>query len=128
MEKNQQSEKLEVIEQPTVPQEPVKPNRPKIVGMSLLLALAAGGGLTLLLEMLDSTIRRTADVYGLVDSQLVVSIPYIITKGEQLRSKRLRHLAMLAAIPTLLVVLILVYFMMPPLDLIIAKARVGLFR
>jgi uncharacterized protein involved in exopolysaccharide biosynthesis len=128
LEKNQQSEKLEVIEQPTVPQEPVKPNRPKIVGMSLLLALAAGGGLTLLLEMLDSTIRRTADVYGLVDSQLVVSIPYIITKGEQLRSKRLRHLAMLAAIPTLLVVLILVYFMMPPLDLIIAKARVGLFR
>jgi uncharacterized protein involved in exopolysaccharide biosynthesis len=128
LEKNQQSEKLEVIEQPTVPQEPVKPNRPKIIGLSLLLALAAGGGLTLLLEMLDSTIRRSTDIYTVIDSQLVVSVPYIITKGEQLRSKRLQRLVIMAGGLTLVVVLILVFFLMPPLDLIIAKARVGLFR
>jgi uncharacterized protein involved in exopolysaccharide biosynthesis len=128
LEKNQQSEKLEVIEQPTVPQEPVKPNRPKIIALSLLLGLAAGGGLTLLLEMLDTTIRRSSDIYSLVDSQLVVSVPYIITKGEQLRTKRMQRFLKLAIVPALLVVLILVYFLMPPLDLIIAKARVGLFR
>ena len=86
LEKNQQSEKLEVIEQPTVPQEPVKPNRPKIIGLSLLLGLAAGAGLTFLLEMLDSTIRRSSDIYSLVDSHMVVAVPYIITKGEQLRT------------------------------------------
>ena len=120
--------KLEVIEQPAVPQEPIKPNRPKIIGMSLLLALAAGGGLTLLLEMLDLTIRRSADVYSLVDSQLVVSVPYIITKDEQLRSKRRLRLLVFVAVPALVVFLVLVYFMMPPLDLMIAKARVGLFR
>ena len=128
LEKNQQSEKLEVIEQPTVPQEPVKPNRPKILALSLLLGLAAGGGLTLLLEMLDTTIRRSSDIYSLVDSQLVVSVPYIITKGEQLRANRVRRLLKLAIVPALVVVLILGYFLMPPLDLMIAKARVGLFR
>jgi uncharacterized protein involved in exopolysaccharide biosynthesis len=128
LEKNQQSEKLEIIEQPTVPQEPVKPNRPKIIGMSLLLGLAAGGGLTLLLEMLDGTIRRSSDIYSLVDSHLVVTIPYIITKGEEQRSKRRRRYLQLAVVPTLVGLLVLVYFMMPPLDLIIAKARVGLFR
>ena len=128
LEKNQQSEKLEVIEQPTVPQEPIKPNRPKIMAMSLLLGLAAGGGLTLLLEMLDSTIRRSADIYGLIDSQMVVSIPYIVTKQETLRSKRRIRLLIFVAVPALLAFLVLVYFMMPPLDLMIAKARVGLFR
>ena len=128
LEKNQQSEKLEVIEQPTVPQEPIKPNRPKIMAMSLLLGLAAGGGLTLLLEMLDSTIRRSADIYGLIDSQMVVSIPYIITRQETLRSKRRIRLLIFVAVPALLAFLVLVYFMMPPLDLMIAKARVGLFR
>jgi uncharacterized protein involved in exopolysaccharide biosynthesis len=128
LEKNQQSEKLEVIEQPTVPQEPIKPNRPKIIGMSLLLALAAGGGLTFLLELLDSTIRRSSDIYSLIDSQLVVSVPYIITKDEQLRSKRRLRLLVFVAVPAILVFLVLVYFMMPPLDLMIAKARVGLFR
>jgi hypothetical protein len=128
LEKNQQSEKLEVIEQPTVPQEPVKPNRPKIIALSLLLGLAAGGGLTMLLEMLDTTIRRSSDIYSLFDSQLVVPVPYIITKGEKLRSERVRRVLKLAIVPALLVVLILVYFLMPPLDLMIAKARVGLFR
>lgn len=128
LEKNQQSEKLEVIEQPTVPQEPVKPNRPKIMGMSLLLGLAAGGGLTLLLEMLDGTIRRSTDIYSLVDSHLVVTVPYIVTKSEEQRSKRVRRYLQLAIVPVLLALLILTYFMMPPLDLIIAKARVGLFR
>jgi uncharacterized protein involved in exopolysaccharide biosynthesis len=128
LEKNQQSEKLEVIEQPTVPQEPIKPDRRKIIGMSLLLALAAGGGLIFLLEMLDSTIRRSADIYSLVDSQLVVSVPYIATKDEQLRSKRRLRILIFVAVPALLVFLGLVFFLMPPLDLMIAKARVGLFR
>jgi uncharacterized protein involved in exopolysaccharide biosynthesis len=128
LEKNQQSEKLEVIEQPTVPQEPVKPNRPKIIGLSLLLGLAAGAGLTFLLEMLDTTIRRSSDIYSLVDSQLVVAVPYIITKGEQLRTKRVQRLLKLSIVPILVALLILTYFLMPPLDLMIAKARVGLFR
>jgi hypothetical protein len=78
--------------------------------------------------MLDSTIRRSADIYSIVDSQLVIAIPYIVTKGEQIRSKRRMRFLVLAAVPIVMVVLVLVYLMMPPLDLMIAKARVGLFR
>jgi hypothetical protein len=128
LEKNQQSEKLEILEQPAVPQEPIKPNRSRIMSLSLLIALGAGAGLVLLLEILDMTIRRTADIYGLVDSQLVFSVPYIATRDEQLRNKRRVQLLALAAMFALLTVLIVAYFVMPSLDLIIAKARVGLFR
>jgi uncharacterized protein involved in exopolysaccharide biosynthesis len=128
LEKNQQSEKLEMLEQPTVPQEPIKPNRPKIMALSLLAAFAAGAGLVLLLEMLDMTIRRSTDVYSIVDSQLVVAIPYITTKGEQIQSKRRLQLLIIAVILALFVMLFVMYLVMPPLDLIIAKARVGLFR
>jgi uncharacterized protein involved in exopolysaccharide biosynthesis len=128
LEKNQQSEKLEMLEQPTVPQEPIKPNRPKIIALSLLAAFAAGAGLVFLLEMMDMTIRRSADIYGLVDSQLVVAVPYITTKSEQNRSKRRLQLLIVAAILALVALFIVVYLVMPSLDLIIAKARVGLFR
>jgi len=127
LEKNQQSEKLEVLEQPAVPQEPIKPNRPKILGLSVLLGFGAGAGLTFLLEMLDTTIRRSADIYSIVDSQLVVSVPYIVTKREQLHSKRRSKLLVVAAVLALLAFLVMLYFMMTSLDLIIAKARVGLF-
>jgi uncharacterized protein involved in exopolysaccharide biosynthesis len=128
LEKNQQSEKLEMLEQPTVPQEPIKPNRPKIMALSVLAALAAGAGLVVLLEMMDMTIRRSTDIYSLVDSQLVVAIPYITTKSEQIQSKRRLRFVLIAVILALFAILVVVYLVMPPLDLVIAKARVGLFR
>jgi uncharacterized protein involved in exopolysaccharide biosynthesis len=128
LEKNQQSEKLEVLEQPTVPQEPVKPNRPKLLTMSFALAFAAGGGLTFLLEFFDTTIRRSADIYSLVDSELVVQVPYIVTKSEQFQVQRRKKLLIFAGIIALLALFVLIYFMTTQLDLIVAKARVGLFR
>ena len=117
-----------MLEQPTVPQEPIKPNRPKIMALSLLAAFAAGAGLVVLLEILDMTIRRSADIYNIVDSQLVVAVPYIATSSEQMRNRRRLRLFVLATVVVVLALLVGVYFVMPSLDLMIAKARVGLFR
>jgi uncharacterized protein involved in exopolysaccharide biosynthesis len=128
LEKDQQSEKLEVIEQPTIPQEPIKPNRPKIAGIALFLAFAAGGGLAFLVELADKGIRRSSDIFNVVDSRLVVAIPYITTKAE-IRRGRLRKTIMIAAFFAVIIGGgIVAYFVLPPLDLVIAKARVGLFK
>src|SRR5437868_2537091 len=127
LEKDQQSEKLEVIEQPTSPQEPIRPNRPKIAGTALLLAFAAGGGLVFLLELADKSIRRSSDIYSVVDSRLVIAIPYITTKAELRRTRRRTMVLIGAALALIFAVLLAAYFLMPPLDLIIAKARDGLF-
>lgn len=127
LEKNQQSEKLEVLEQPTVPQEPIKPNRRKILAMSFALAFAAGAGLTFVLELIDKTLRRSSDIYRIVDSDLVVLVPYIATKAEQLQVQRRKKLAILAGLAALVAVSVLLYLTMTELDLIIARARVGLF-
>lgn len=128
LERNQQSEKLEVIEQPTVPQVPVKPNRPKLSAIAVLLGLMAGAGLTFVAELTDKGIRRASDVFGVIDSQMVVSIPYIFTPAELHRQKR-RMMRVMVVVSVLIVGgLIATYFLMPPLDLMIAKARVGLFR
>jgi uncharacterized protein involved in exopolysaccharide biosynthesis len=128
LEKDQQSEKLEVIEQPTAPQEPIRPNRPKIAGIALFLALAAGGGLVFLLELADKGIRRSSDIFGIVDSRLVIAIPYITTQAE-LRRQKLRTTVLISvALALVMVALVAAFFVMPPLDLMIAKARVGLFK
>jgi uncharacterized protein involved in exopolysaccharide biosynthesis len=128
LEKDQQSEKLEVIEQPTAPQEPIRPNRPKIAGMALFLAFAAGGGLVLLLELADKGIRRSSDIFGIVDSRLVIAIPYINTQAE-LRRRKLQTIVLIGvALVFVMGALVATYLLMPPLDLMIAKARVGLFK
>jgi uncharacterized protein involved in exopolysaccharide biosynthesis len=128
LERDQQSEKLEVIEQPTAPQEPVRPNRPKIAGISVLLALMSGVGLAFLVEIADKSIRRSSDLFSLVESRLVISVPYISTAVEKRQKKRRLVIVIGTAVAVLSGVVIAAYLFMPPLDLIIAKARVGIFR
>jgi uncharacterized protein involved in exopolysaccharide biosynthesis len=128
LEKDQQSEKLEVIEQPTAPQNPIKPNRPKIAGIALLLACAAGGGLAFLLELADKSIRRSSDIFSVVDSRLVLAVPYITTQAE-LRRRKQRTTALIGvALALVIFAIVASYLLMPPLDLLIAKARVGIFK
>jgi hypothetical protein len=119
---------LEIIEQPTAPQDPIKPNRPKVAALGVVLALAISAGLALLREISDKAIRRSSDIFALVDSQLVVSIPYIVTVSEQRRRKRRTVVLTLGLILVLIGVLATAYFLLPPIDLMIAKARAGLFR
>lgn len=88
LERNQQSEHLQVLEQPVIPQRPVKPNRPKLFAFSLAVAMAAGFGTVILAEMLDKTIRSSRELVGVLDSRLFVSIPYILTAGETAQRKR----------------------------------------
>jgi protein tyrosine kinase modulator len=128
LEKDQQSEKLEVIEQPTAPQEPIRPNRPKIAGMALLLAFVAGGGLAFLVELADKGIRRSSDIFNIVDSRLVIAIPYITTEAELRRHKVRRLILIAAGLIILATAVTATYFLLPPLDLMIAKARAGLFK
>jgi hypothetical protein len=82
----------------------------------------------LVVEMADKGIRRSSDIFGVVDSQLVISIPYITTAAETRQRKRRSILAVLVCIIILAGALVAAYFFLPPLDLMIAKARVGLFR
>jgi uncharacterized protein involved in exopolysaccharide biosynthesis len=127
LERNQQSEKLEIIEQPTAPQNPVRPNRPKVAGLAVLLAVAAGAGLAFVAELANKAIRRSSDVFGVVDRHLVVSIPYITTLAELRRRKR-RILLLIVVLAAIVVVAMIAAFLLLPLDLMIAKVRVGLFR
>jgi len=87
MERNQQSEPLLVIEQPAVPQQPVKPKRLKLFAVSFALAAIAGVGAVFLVEMFDKSIRGSQELVGVIDSRLVVAIPYISTTGEMLARK-----------------------------------------
>jgi len=128
LEKNQQSEKLEVIEQPTTPQEPARPKRLKVGAIAVALALMAGAGLTFVAEISDKGIRRASNIFSIVDSKLIVSIPYIITAAEVRRRKRGTILTILGLVILLVCVLIGAYLFLPPLDLMMAKARVGLFK
>ena len=61
----------------------------------------AGAGLAFVVEISDKAIRRSSDIFAIVDSKLIVSIPYIITTAEARRRKRLTVMLLFGSITLL---------------------------
>lgn len=118
LERDQFSERLEVLEQAIVPQKPIKPNRPKMLGLVAALALGAGIGLVGLTEMVSPTVRGRSDLFRIADPSIVFSIPYITTRREVRRKWRNGIFAALLSIGTLIAALFFVNFWVRPLDLV----------
>jgi uncharacterized protein involved in exopolysaccharide biosynthesis len=128
LERGQHSERLEVIEQATIPKKPDSPNRPKIFGISLVLAFMASGGFVFAAESLNPAIRRTIDLYSVIDSHLIVAIPYVTTRRE-LRRRRNSILSVVGIFMVLLIAgLVAMYVFLPPLDVLFAKVMTVLAR
>ncbi|WP_426424806.1 GumC family protein [Bradyrhizobium genosp. A] len=85
--RDQQAERLQVIETPTLPQKPIKSNRLKLVAGSLAAALILGIGSGFAAELLNGTIRGPEALTGLIPPSLTVSIPYIETTGDVIRAR-----------------------------------------
>lgn len=127
LERGQFAERLQVIEQPTLPDKPISPNRQKIFGLALALSLMASAGFVFAAETLNPAIRRTSDLYSLIDSHLIVTIPYITTRGELRRKKRRLLYAGGAIAVVVLAGAAAVFFILPPLDILFIKISERLF-
>jgi hypothetical protein len=128
LERDQQAEKFEVLEQPVIPQRSSKPNREKLLMLVIGAAFAAGLGLALASETFDSTIRTEADLGRLVESRLIVPIPYVASRRDRTR-RRIRAVAAIAVIIAVVGSgLIAAYYFAPPWDLLWAQARMQFLR
>ena len=99
LDRDHQAERFQVIESPSIPLKPEKSGRLKIVGIGLVLAMAFGAGAVIARELFDSSIRNRHQLSGLVDSHLVVAVPYIFTRSDTIRSRlRLASIGLIVAI------------------------------
>jgi uncharacterized protein involved in exopolysaccharide biosynthesis len=116
LERDQKSERLQVIEQPVQPQKPIKPNKPKLLALSLALAMAAGAGAIFARETFDKSIRNSRQLLGVANGRLIVSIPYIATHAEAFR-RRSRFWLSIGIVLTLAVGGVVGFvFFGPPID------------
>lgn len=122
LERDRHSARLEVLEQPSVPEKPISPNRPKIFALAFLLAFAAGGGLVFAREMFDQSIRSGQDIASIVDTHLIVPIPYIATQREIRQKKRNVIITITVLVVALIAAGIAAYLFLPPPDVWFDKA------
>ncbi len=116
LERDQFSERLEVLEQAIMPQKPIKPNRPKVLGLAFLAAIMAGIGGVFAVETFDRTIRGSRDLLSVAEGHLVVAIPYISTRAELLRKKNRIVYAIGISVAVVLAGLVAVHVLVRPLD------------
>jgi uncharacterized protein involved in exopolysaccharide biosynthesis len=87
LDRDQQSERLQVIESPPLPQRPLKSNRLKLVGLAFAAAVMLGIGAVIAAELFDGSIRGRHQLSGVVASHLLISVPYIATRGDIVRTR-----------------------------------------
>ena len=117
LERDQQSERLAVIEQPVLPSRPTKPNRLKFLALTFFLAMAAGGGVVFAAESLDRSIRHSHELLGVAAGRMIVSIPYIATRTENFRRRGRTALLIGGFAVVLLAGVVGFLFFGPPIDL-----------
>jgi polysaccharide chain length determinant protein (PEP-CTERM system associated) len=83
MESRQQGEHFEVIDPPNVSEKPFKPNRMKILLLSLVFSIALGVGGSIGLEYRDDTIKSPGEFKETIDIPVLVSLPLVPTKKKR---------------------------------------------
>ena len=119
--------RLSVIEPPSVPNRPTKPDRMKIAGGGTALGIAGGLALVALLELLNRTARRPEDIINRVGVRPLVTIPYMHSRGEVVGKRLIKgiiYVTILVGVPAA-VYAVHIYYL--PLDLLADKImdRIG---
>jgi uncharacterized protein involved in exopolysaccharide biosynthesis len=99
IETSAQGRRITVIENAVVPGAPSGPNRARIAIMGAGLGVALAGGFFILLEILNRSIRRPAELVSRFNIVPIMTIPYLESGGHRLRRR-------LAWMTTTLVVII----------------------
>jgi len=88
-------QRISVIEQAAAPSRPTSPDRPIIAAGGVALGLGAGLGIVVLLELLNSAIRRPADLQTKLGITPFGTLPLIRTPGQIRRRRAVLVLAFL---------------------------------
>lgn len=121
-------QRISVIEQAIAPREPSKPNRPLVAAAGIGGGAALGLGLIVLMELLNTAIRRPVELTAKLGVAPFATLPYMWTAQQIRRRRAFIALALLLVLVVVPVGLWLVHTRYMPLDLLLQPVtrRLGL--
>jgi uncharacterized protein involved in exopolysaccharide biosynthesis len=105
-------ERLSLIEPPSLPERPVRPDRRLLLLAGLVLALLAGTAAVIVVQLLDDAVGSPQDIDALLGALPLAVVPHVPSPAERVLA-RLRPVLVLGLVA---VVLALVYARHAPLD------------
>lgn len=80
-----EGQRISLVEDATVPTAPTRPNRPVIAASGFVIGLAGAAGLFILLEVLNTSIRRPTELVSSLGITPIATIPFIDTRASRIR-------------------------------------------
>jgi uncharacterized protein involved in exopolysaccharide biosynthesis len=118
LEVQRKGERFSLIDPPDFPQKPEKPNRPAIVLLGLVLALAGGVSAGAAAENLDHSIRTPDMLRALTHVPPLAVIPFMPNSEDRGRSSRQRTMWRVGIVASVALLLVLVHVLWMPLDVL----------
>ncbi len=122
LESENKGESFTLIEPPSVPNEPEKPNRPKIFIMGTVASIGFGVGLALLFEMLVGGVRGYNEISRVMGNSPLVVLPIIKTKSENIEKVANRYNKFYWSIGLLVLLVLGFHFFVMDLEIFWFKA------
>ena len=118
LEEDRQAERFEVIERASAPSRPAKPDRPKLVLAGFILSIAAGVGAVILFELLDRSVRTSADLQKRLQIRPLSTIPFVVTDADRRRRKKLIFATLTGGTVAACAAAVMMHVFYRPLDVI----------
>ena len=118
LEVQRKGERFSLIDPPSLPEKPDKPNRLAIVLLGLILAVGGGIGTGAVAESLDHSIRTPEQLAQLTQLFPLAMIPFMPNEQDLSRAVRRRHILKGAGIGAIVTVLALLHVFVMPLDVV----------
>jgi len=118
MEKERKGEKFTLIDPAILPEEPISPNRPAIIFLSLVLALGAGVGSAAVAESMNTAVRGAKGLATLLHMAPLAVIPYLPNAAETRARKQKRLIMVITVIAGIIIMLLMIHFLFSPLDVL----------
>ncbi len=118
LETERKGEKFTMIEPPQRPEKPISPNRPLIISIGLLFAIAAGVGAVMARESFDGSVRGPGDIKQLLQVPALASIPVIVTSQDRARRRMITRLSWGGSVAVMLMAAVAIHVWVRPLDVV----------
>jgi hypothetical protein len=118
LEIQQKGERFSLIDPPSLPEKPDKPNRLAIVLLGCILAIGGGIGSGAAAEMLDHSIRSPEQLARLTQLAPLAMIPFMPNEQDLSRAVRRRRLLQGAGVGAFVTVLAFMHVFVMPLDVL----------
>nr|HMS95684.1 lipopolysaccharide biosynthesis [Tabrizicola sp.] len=107
-------QRITLVERAAIPSSPSEPNRKLIVAAAFGAGVVLAAALLFVLEVLNSTVRRPAELVTALDIKPFGTVPFLVNRTDTLRERKTLGLGIVAILLGLPVVLYLVYIVVIP--------------